>query len=112
MPVRTTVAAAATAVVKFVHNVSKTMHFEPVGKGYLRNGYTAAFTEVDNETVLVGVAICGGNDVFCKKTGRMISEGRMKKVPYTIKKEPKELAHHVVREFVNELYFGDESEAQ
>jgi hypothetical protein len=110
MPVRTTVASVAAAVTKFVHNTTKTMHFEPVGKGYMRNGYTAAFTEVDNETILVGVATCGGNDVFNKKTGRQIAEGRMKKIPYTVKKEPNELAHQVVREFVNDMYYENDGE--
>ena len=42
-----------------------------------RGGATVAILPAENNTVLISVARCNPNDVFNKKVGRTISEGRI-----------------------------------
>ena len=42
-----------------------------------RGGATVAILPAENNTVLVSIARCNPNDVFNKKVGRAISEGRI-----------------------------------
>jgi len=87
---------------KFFHYQGKTS--SPLGTR-MYTGFTVAYTRVDNQ-LLVGVAICNENDRFCKKLGRMISEGRMKKNPHIVPLVGEESPEDVAREFGFEMFNG------
>lgn len=63
---------------KFIHHHVPTTVVDPVThvKRH-RHGFTAAYELVDKQ-IVIGMAVCGGNDMFSRKKGRLISEGRMK----------------------------------
>jgi hypothetical protein len=55
--------------------MSKTLFFHGItvdGSNFTTAGI------VDNETLYVGVSVCGNRDHFCKRTGRVRAEGRAK----------------------------------
>lgn len=94
--------------VQYLHCTKAMYHTdEQSGNDYLHLGYSAAFVEIDPETLIIGFTMCGANDVFCKRLGRIISKGRMEQTPYTVKKMPSESARQAAREFCDELYFGE-----
>jgi hypothetical protein len=103
------------ASVKFVHLNVSTIHVDTWGKERIRNGATACYQEQETDgkkSLLVGVAICGENDSYNKRMGRMISEGRMRKYPYILADYDGEIPYEVVKEFLNELYFIDLADQQ
>ena len=56
------------------------MHLD-IGEGKA----TAAIKKMDSvgyESVMVGLAFCSPKDQFCKRTGRLISSGRLNKIPF------------------------------
>ncbi len=59
-----------------------TVHFMHIrnSENPVKGGKTIAYTLVDNNrAVLFNVACCCPNDNFCRRTGRLISEGRLLK---------------------------------
>ena len=92
-----------------------------------RHRFTIAIKPVDSTTAQVGVAVCSTRDVFTKRTGRMVAEGRARKRPtlkyvgvctttiegmLNIKKKVKEDHHFVKTVLEDEKIFliGDEGE--
>jgi len=94
---------------RFIHSQDTNAVLTEFGKMYYRNGWTCAFIEVDTTKVLVGMAVCGGNDVFNRRIGRCIAEGRMKKKPTIITKDASERAYDVAKEFATEMYFEEDA---
>lgn len=105
-----TIVEAPKPQVRFIHSQDTTAVLTEFGKMYYRNGWTCAFIEVDTTKVLVGMATCGGNDVFNRRIGRYIAEGRMKKKPTIITKDPSERAYEVAMQFATETYFEEDWE--
>jgi hypothetical protein len=86
---------------KFIHH-QKPIDSPMGNKRFM--GFTAAYQVVDSKLV-VGLAICNEDDVFSKKMGRTISEGRMKKCPHIVPLIDEESPAQAVREFATELYY-------
>lgn len=95
---------------RFIHSNDRGVSLSPFGKVYLRKGWTCAFVEASPTKVVIGLAFCGENDVFSRRIGRMIAEGRMQKKPTIITKEETESAYAVAKEFSEEAYFEDQDE--
>lgn len=88
---------------KFLHH--QAIINSPIGTKKFR-GFTAAY-RVEGERILLGIAICNSDDVFCRSRGRMIAEGRMTKKPHIVPlvgDSPAQCA----REFALNLYQGGE----
>jgi hypothetical protein len=58
----------------------KTLYFHSASTGNKTKRVTVAGVIVDN-TLRIGKAVCNPNDMFTKKKGRLISEGRANKNP-------------------------------
>lgn len=79
-----------------------------------RGGATLAIREVGNE-MIIGVAVCHPDDVFSRRLGRLISEGRLNKFmtggenpnifvfPRDVEVPLKEDAHSYMREQMEKL---------
>ena len=95
---------------RFIHSHDKSAELSSFGKMYYRNGFTCAFIEANDTKVLIGLAFCGGNDIFNRRIGRMIAEGRMQKRPIILTKDASESAYSVAKEYAMDAYFGENEE--
>lgn len=91
---------------KFLHSRAESFTLSPNGnKQYYYKGYTAAYLR-EGDAVLIGIARCGRDDVFCKSKGRVIAEGRLKKKPIVLSYVGKNTAE-AVRNWCNNWYFDE-----
>lgn len=102
------------------------MHYRVIdidGNAMSTGGVTLAFTTVHEEVprVVIGMARCSHRDVFCRKTGRAIAEGRLKaqlsnpsrdcnfvfETDLTDSDAPlKEVVHTAMQEIIDEVMFS------
>lgn len=90
---------------KFIHSLEDREVTLDNGRTYYSRGYTVAYLEVEPTKVLVGMGVCGNNDSFCKKIGRLVAEGRMKHKPVILEKLPTESAYEVVKIYAEQEYW-------
>ncbi len=64
--------------VKFLH----IRHYDDVGEVLAEGGLTAAYTRLDENTLLYAVAICHETDKYNKNLGRVKSQGRLRSPNY------------------------------
>ena len=53
------------------------MHFRPHDNSIVRGGATVAILPKENNKAVIAIAFCGPNDVFNRKVGRAVAEGRL-----------------------------------
>lgn len=65
-------------MIRFFHTqLERVSKFNP--ENMLSHHATVAYERINKETIKCAVAYCSSLDVFCKKQGRRIAEGRLKK---------------------------------
>lgn len=85
---------------KFLHLRNLKASSEPETKG----GVTFAYKVHDNGDVEVAIAKCHNKDNFCRRIGRLISEGRFNKGHTEILGNVNDLDNKKLKEFIIESY--------